>query len=217
MKKREKFGIGISMSLGIWLVARHPHGQKTRTKEIVSHNITQCHGNCLSESHQPTHYTHIQRLHMCVIYVFHPSPSPADSLTLDLAQVLILCSIIEECVTILAGSMPSLRVLFVRMRGSHNRPSSFSFVKHSSLKRDRTRKFPLRLPGSKKRAQNTWGRPGEDIQMVAMHENNSEQGIIGRQTPESSTRHDRYPGGGGEASIDLFGSPSGYSAEVQKV
>ncbi|PLB36855.1 uncharacterized protein BDW47DRAFT_132474 [Aspergillus candidus] len=134
-----------------------------------------------------------------------------------LAQVLILCSIIEECVTILAGSMPSLRVLFVRMRGSHNRPSSFSFVKHSSLKRDRTRKFPLRLPGSKKRAQNTWGRPGEDIQMVAMHENNSEQGIIGRQTPESSTRHDRYPGGGGEASIDLFGSPSGYSAEVQKV
>ncbi|PKY01116.1 hypothetical protein P168DRAFT_284659 [Aspergillus campestris IBT 28561] len=134
-----------------------------------------------------------------------------------LAQALILCSIIEECVTILAGSMPSLRVLFVRMRGSHNRPSSFSFVKHSALTADGSRKFTLRLPGSKKRTENTWGRPGEDIQMVAMHENDSEQGIMGRQTSESSIRNDRYPGGGGEASADPFGSPSGYSAKVQKV
>ena len=154
---------------------------------------------------------------MCVIRAFYSPPSPADPTVKDFSYVMIIMAAVEESVTIMASSMPTLRVLFVRMRGSHNRPSSFSFVTRSTLLADRSRKLPFRIPGSKKRTETTWELPMYGTQMVTMQENNSEQRIMDRQTPEASIRREQYAGGGGEEEADLFGSPSGYSADIQKV
>ncbi|KAJ1711562.1 hypothetical protein AFGD_008289 [Aspergillus flavus] len=150
MKRREKLGIAIAMSLGIFAAA---------TAFIKTTKLT--------------------------------NVSNVADYTYACSEILIWASA-ETGLTIFAASIPSLRVLFVRMSSSYNRsdePSSYAYS--SSAKKSRNRRG---LTGSRQRDPYYCG---DTIILPDRRDDNSAKSILGssgiKQTQEVLVTYDQGP------------------------
>ncbi|KAB8274002.1 hypothetical protein BDV30DRAFT_248592 [Aspergillus minisclerotigenes] len=150
MKRREKLGIAIAMSLGIFAAA---------TAFIKTTKLT--------------------------------NVSNVADYTYACSEILIWASA-ETGLTIFAASIPSLRVLFVRMSSSYNRsdePSSYAYS--SSAKKSRNRRG---LSGSRQRDPYYCG---DTIILPDRRDDNSAKSILGssgiKQTQEVLVTYDQGP------------------------